>query len=168
MLGSLYAIGYNTPDSLVYLVPLLPLAALGLWEGGAWLIERGWPAWGALFLPLALLGLHGRVLDLHNDREAVRWIAQILDQTPSEAVLLTAQDHHTFALWYAQAALHLRPDVLVIDRDLWAEESYRRFLMAKAYPSASEDQLESLTRMDAAYPPRHSLCRVEDWEVYCR
>jgi hypothetical protein len=170
MAGSLYAIGYDTPDSLVYLVPLFPLAALWLREGLVWLVERGCPGWAVLVLPFAFLGLHWGAVDLHNDHEAVNWMAQVLDQTPRDALLLTARDRHTFALWYAQAALGLRPDVLVVDRDLWAEESYRRFLRSSGRP---EDQIETLTLWMASGQPQppdgsYPLCRVEDQEVYCR
>jgi hypothetical protein len=45
-------------------------------------------------------------------------------------VLITAQDGHTFALWYAQAAENQRPDVVIVDRDLWAQPAYRRLLAA--------------------------------------
>jgi hypothetical protein len=128
---SLYAIGYNTADSLVYLVPALPLAALwlgvGLMRAAAWMgthLRRG--VWVVLLLPLLQALLFWKELDLRSDRTAIEWAAQVLRQAPSQAVLLTNQDAHTFTLWYVHDVLSERPDVVVVDRDLWAQSSYRK------------------------------------------
>jgi len=128
---SLYAIGYNTADSLVYLVPALPLAALwlgvGLMRAAAWMgkhLRRG--VWVVLLLPLLQALLFWREMDLRGDRTAIEWAAQVLRQAPSQAVLLTAQDAHTFTLWYVHDVLSERPDVVVVDRDLWTQSPYRK------------------------------------------
>jgi len=49
----------------------------------------------------------------------------ILEQAPSGAILLTAQDAHTFTLWYFHYACGQRPDVTVVDRDLLGMTWYR-------------------------------------------
>ena len=134
----LYAVGYNTADSLVYFVPFLPLAALWLGEGlfcGSVSVSFGRKAqmrpatareglaaavW--LLLPALSLLWHWSSLDLSCDWTARRWLERVLAEAPPDAVLVTSQDAHTFALWYAQAGLGLRPDVSVVDRDLWGEE----------------------------------------------
>ncbi len=130
---SVYAIAYDTPDSLVYLVPAFPILAMLLGEG----LQRAWsdlkmlrrvPAWLALLLPALLLIGYWGALDVHRDDEVAIWLEETLAQTPPDAVLVTDQDRHTFALWGAQAALDRRPDVLVVNRSLWARASYRRFL----------------------------------------
>jgi len=41
---SIYAIGYNTPDSFIYLIPASCVAALWLAAGLAWLVEAGYRA----------------------------------------------------------------------------------------------------------------------------
>ncbi|MBN1259731.1 MAG: DUF2723 domain-containing protein [Anaerolineae bacterium] len=130
--ASLYAIGYNTIDSLVYLTPFLALTALWVAEGLAWLVKlsgRQHLVWWGLVLPLAALLWHWNALDLHQDWTAQQWWEAVLSQTPEAAVLVTAEDAHTFALWYAQEALGLRPDVTVVDRDLWAQPAYREYLV---------------------------------------
>jgi len=126
---SLYAVGYDTADSLVYLVPALPLAALwlgvGLARAAGWLghrLRRG--KWMLLLLPLLQALVFWKAMDLSGDREAVTWAERILEEAPPQAVLLTAQDAHTFTLWYVHDALGGRPDVVVVDRDLWGQESY--------------------------------------------
>jgi hypothetical protein len=128
---SVYAIGYNTTDSLVYLAPALPLAALwlgvGLTRAARWLSPRlCWGAWAILALPLLQALMFWGQTDLSRDATATEWAEQVLHQAPSEAVLITERDGHTFTLWYARDVLGERPDVIVVDGDLWGQEPYRR------------------------------------------
>ena len=130
---SLYAIGYDTADSLVYLVPALPVAALwlgvGLARAAGWLgrrVRQG--AWAILLLPLLQAALFWGQMDLSGDRAAVEWAGGVLQRAPPRAVLLTAQDAHTFTLWYVHDVLGERPDVVVVDQDLWAHRPYRAMM----------------------------------------
>jgi hypothetical protein len=128
---SVYAIGYNTTDSLVYLAPMLPLAALwlgtGFFQVSKWLGRRLRPgAWAILLLPLVQALLFWAQIDLSDDRTAIEWARQALERAPSQAILLTEQDRHTFTLWYAQDVLGDRLDVTVVDVDLWGQEPYRQ------------------------------------------
>jgi len=130
---SLYAVGYNTTDSLVYLALALPLAALwlgvGLAQAAGWLEKRlRHGAWLLLLLPLLQALLFWGQMDLSGDRAAMDWAERVLEEAPPQAVLLTAQDAHTFTLWYVHGVLNERPDVVVVDRDLWGQESYRRMM----------------------------------------
>jgi len=177
-LVGLYTVGYNTPDSLVYMVAFLPLAALWLAEGLAWLAERSVPAWAGMALPLMLALLNWQAMDVHTNWDAVIWMRRVLAQTPQEAVLVTAQDHHTFALWYAQEGLDLRQDVCVVDRDLWASSSYRQFLFPHS-PSQGrgEEDIEDLaagleqsadkTVDGLPSERRRPYCQVYEKEVRC-
>lgn len=130
---SLYAMGYNTADSLVYLAPALPLATLWLGEGLAqavgWLNHRvPGTMWVLLLLPLLQIVLFWGQMDLGSDRTATEWVERVLQESPSEAVLLTARDAHTFTLWYAHDVLGYRPDVVIVDRDLWGHEPYSKMM----------------------------------------
>ncbi len=155
---SLFAIGYATPDSLTYVLPLLPLAVPLLAGGLRWLVDRGLPAWAALLLPLMLLAWNWQTVTLHRDDKAVMWYNQVLAATPADAVLITTQgDAYTFALWYAQEALGLRPDVLVIDRNLWWQESYRQYLFARNGKVAAPED----------YASGRPLCRIIGEDVAC-
>jgi hypothetical protein len=131
---NIYAIGYNTTDSLVYLALALPAAAL--WLGIGLALAADWlshwlprTAWALLLLPLLQALLFWGQMDLHGDRSAVEWAEQALRQAPSQAILLTEQDAHTFALWYVHDVLGERPDVSVIDIDLWGHEPYREIAL---------------------------------------
>jgi len=127
VLCSVFALGYNTSDSYLYLVPAL--VCLGLWLGSGVnriltaVAKRG-PrmvrivAAVAVALPLALGASRFSALDLSGDRTASEFGATVLGQAPPNAVILTQQDGHTFALWYAQYAEGHRPDVAVVDRGL--------------------------------------------------
>jgi hypothetical protein len=130
---SLYAIGYNTADSLVYLVPALPLAALwlgvGLARAAAWMgrrLQHG--AWAILLLPLLQALLFWGRVDLSENRVAMEWAERVLGEAPPQAALLTAQDAHTFTLWYVHDVLGKRPDIVVMDQDLWAHGPYRNMV----------------------------------------
>jgi hypothetical protein len=129
--------GYDTADSLVYLVPALPLAALWLGAGlahtASWLGHRLRWGRGAVAAPLLLLPLLQALLfwgrmDVSGDRAAMEWAERVLEEAPSQAVLLTARDAHTFTLWYAHDVLGRRPDVVVVDGDLWGHEPCRRMV----------------------------------------
>ncbi len=141
LIWSGYAIGYNTADSLVYLVPALPLAALwllpGLDQARTWLASRlgRVSKLALLVLPLGQALVWGPSLTLRHAQTATVWAQATLAAAPARAVLITAQDGHTFALWYAQAAENQRPDVVIVDRDLWAQSAYRRLLAASLGPA---------------------------------
>jgi hypothetical protein len=130
---SLYAIGYNTADSLVYLVPALPLAALwlgvGLARAAAWMGNRlRHGAWAILLLPLLQALLFWGRVDLSGNRVAMEWAERVLGEAPPQAALLTAQDAHTFTLWYVHDVLGKRADIVVVDQDLWAHGPYRNMV----------------------------------------
>jgi hypothetical protein len=143
---SLYAIGYNTTDSLVYLVPALPLVGLwlgaGLAQAAAWIgkqLRGGGRA--ILLLPLLQALLFWGQVDLSAERTAMEWAEQMLAEAPRQAILLTAQDTHTFTLWYVHDVLGERPDVVVVDQDLWAQEPYRRIVAGMLELEAFESGL---------------------------
>ncbi|MBN1872980.1 MAG: DUF2723 domain-containing protein [Anaerolineae bacterium] len=158
-LGSLYAIGYNTPDSLVYLVPLLPLCVLLLDAGLAWFAVKGVPLWLSGLLPLILLIGNWGAVSLHQDRVAIDWLRQTWPQVPSRAVLVTEQERYTFTLWYGQEALSEREDVLLVDRNLWGQPAYRAFLMK--YTGMQVNEIEE-------FAVGRPLCYIErEGEVLC-
>jgi hypothetical protein len=164
---SIYAISYNTTDSLVYLTPMLPLAALwlgaGLAQAAKWLnqrLRRG--AWIILLLPLLQALLFWGQIDLSRDRTALEWAERALHQAPPQAVLLSDQDRHTFTLWYVHDVLGNRPDVTVIDVDLWGQRAYHEMMVNALGLDVGESDLSLEEAVRQAGRP---IVRVADQAV---
>jgi Protein O-mannosyl-transferase TMEM260-like len=141
---SLYAIGYNSRDSYVYLIPVWSVAALWLAAGLFWGAEAvtnaglSRRALRLLWIPLlfVIIGLpafslvrHWGRMDLSHDREARDWVAGALGSADPGGVILSAGDRTTFALWYALYGLKLRPDLTPVNVNLYAYPWYQRALV---------------------------------------
>jgi hypothetical protein len=163
-LATLYAIGYNAPDSWVYLVAYLPLVALSVGDGIKWLVDQPWLTSAArsavgLVIPLLLVALNWQSVTLSHDAQVMAWISGTLSALPADAVVLTDQDRHTFALWYATEAVAFRPDVTVVDQRLLGYAAYDAFLDA-----VLDGGVRGLTLASGGRP----LCRIgEQDEVTC-
>ncbi|NJN53802.1 MAG: DUF2723 domain-containing protein [Anaerolineae bacterium] len=123
----LYALGYNTPDAVLYTLPVLLLAAMFLGLGLRPL--RQW----ALLLPLLLLLLNFRGQDLRQGVRVRPSAESLLQTAPSDALLISSDSGTTFALWYFHHVEGQRPDVTVVDSNLFAFNWHRRHL-AEQYP----------------------------------
>jgi hypothetical protein len=150
---TVYAIGYNTPDSFVYLIPVWCMAALWLAMGLDWLWEevegflrrerRASRAWNlaVIFLlcaiPAISVARFWRANDLSREQEARTFLTQALSDAAPGAVILTATDDPTFALWYAIYGLGQRADVTPMNVNLYMFGWYRRSL-ANRHPDLVE------------------------------
>ncbi len=140
-LYSAYAITYNTADSYVYLIPvgmlLAPWTARGLLEAADWADQR-MPAVALvsllLALPLVPLAQNRSYADLHRNRDADAYAREVLAEAPTGSLVLVSGDGETFALWYARYGLGLRPDVAVVNRDLWLQFSWYRASLKHQHP----------------------------------
>jgi hypothetical protein len=135
-LCSVFAVGYDTSDSFLYLIPALVCFVLWLAVGARWVLDwlkgvmqaHAWAPtlWAVLvvLLPVvgALVGFPAQ--NLRADRTAQVFGRAVLDQAPDRAILLTEEDAHTFALWYYRYAVGERPDVAVVDLGLLTQEWY--------------------------------------------
>ena len=147
---TLYALTYDTSDSYVYLIPSYLFAALWIAEGALTcatsarrmfteLLGRDSAILSTTLLLIALgaipawsLITHYGNLDLSHDTEAGEWLGRILDRLPQGALLITGEDRHTFALDYVRWVEDARPDLLVVDGELFSYEWYRRTLSTAA------------------------------------
>jgi len=154
-LVSLFALGYNTSDSYLYLIPAV--VCLGLWLGvgmdallSVLFARAHWAAWGMaallLLLPVAGLLLRFPVFDLSADRTPEEFGAAVLTQAPPRAVVFSRQDAHTFTLWYLQQTQGLRPDVVVVDVDLTEYPWYNEPLSVRL--SGDVSALAALAEVD--------------------
>lgn len=144
LLFVIYAMGYDTADSYIYLIP--SYAVVGVWiaQGMAGLaqdilsverIRRLWPilAGTILLLPLSAMVRNWQGMDLSQDWLALAYAEESLAVTLPDAVIFTHGDAPTFALWYAHYALGRRPDVTLITAPLWQYHWYRQ-AMARQTP----------------------------------
>lgn len=83
----------------------------------------------ALLLPILAVAGAWHPMDLSADREARDFVAAAL-AADENAVILTAGDAHTFALWYAIFGLGRRPDITPINVHLYGTGWYQHALGA--------------------------------------
>jgi hypothetical protein len=180
---SLYAIGYNTRDSYVYLIPVWSVAALWLAAGLFWGTEavvhmgRSGRAGRLLWIPLCIviIGLpvaslvrHWGAMDLSRDHEARDWVTGALADAGTGGVILTASDRTTFALWYAIYGLKLRPDLTPVNISLYAYPWYQRALVdhhAILTSRASGGRLPPLAQLVTALGREGLIYRAEAMDL---
>jgi hypothetical protein len=165
-----YAIGYNTTDSYVYLIPTYLLTALGIAEGAKVTLacfagrkrtmQRLTAAVGIVALgaiPAWSVAQNYRTLDLSQDYTTQQWVDGVLAQLPQNSLLITGEDAHTFTLDYVRWVEHRRPDLVVVDGELLQHPWYAEQL-ARNYPHLLLDiQNPSLQQLVAANLKVHSV-----------
>jgi hypothetical protein len=148
---SIFSIGYNTKDWLVYLIPTL--ISLSIWLG--WLCTRLWDLnfkvipYGRLlsfvFLGTVLMQIPTTLhqLDPRNDHRAKNYALTVLNNAPYRAILLTQYDRDTFSLWYYHFGVGYRPDLILIVEPLtqfpWYQESLIKTQTSVQFPGVSKE-----------------------------
>jgi hypothetical protein len=132
LLYIIYAFTYNTFDAAVLLLPALFLLSVILGFGLQYLGRA------AIILPLALLWLNLSQPEpgywTINQAAPVRSAADTLLATvPAEAILLTPGDPTLTAMWYFHHVEGKRPDIIIIDGNLFQFTWYREQL-GRDYP----------------------------------
>jgi len=168
---SVYALMYDRADSYVYLLPAVLM--MGYWWGQGilaaaemvyhWGRGRAAPwltravlmasAVGVLLLPLVPLARNFRACDLSEDREAADYLASVYAAAVPGALIISSGDRSTFALWYGTYALEERPDLAIVNANLWTFDWYRRTL-ATHHPDVA--------LVDGDAPPRDLRELIED------
>jgi len=114
--------GYAIPDIDSYVIPTLVIATMFLGAGVAKLTEhpsRMKLAYAIALLPLFSLVSSWKTNDLSSFRGVESYSRWILENADSGAVIISHQwDYAVSALWYLQTVEGVRPDVLVIDKEL--------------------------------------------------
>lgn len=151
LLYLLFAAFYRTIADAVLLLPGLACVALLLVP----LFRRLGPA--GLALPALLLLLNFNQLDQNDGRSARALAESVLGKAPPEAILLTEGDATTFTLWYLREVEGQRPDLVVVDRNLFGFDWYRRQLAVRHswMPTIAQYNLEALARLG------RPLCQVQ-------
>ena len=156
----IFALGYNTADSQLYLIPVWLFGAYAIAAGAQILAHHAHLPWRAVpgsrtthhvlrstyyaHLPwravpgLLIILIPGLSIlnnfaaqDLHADRSAENFARAVLAAAPADAIIITHRDAHTFTLWYYRHVEAQRPDVAEIDARLAAYPWYDPMLRAQ-------------------------------------
>ncbi len=122
-----YAFIYRQSDAIVLVLPALLLLTFLLLPVLQQM--RG----GALLLPLLLLLLNFNGQNLRHDAGLRPSAMTILQQAPPDAVIITQGDPDLFALWYFHHVEGVRPDIAIVDDNLFAFDWYRQQIQVQ-YP----------------------------------
>jgi hypothetical protein len=131
-----------------YVLPILALCA------PVWVLARNWPA-----------------MDLHADHAARDFVNGVIAQAPERAIVITAEDRHTFALWESVFVEHQRMDIIAVDQDMlrfgWYRASLRRDFPGLSVPESSDvnDLIEENANRPVCrptgQPPPWLTCNVQ-------
>ena len=160
-----FAVDYNTTDSEVYLIPALVVFAV--WLGVGWgavmassqrLVVRRGALVVMLAVPVFVLARNWSAQDLHADRAARNFVDGVMSQAPTQAIVVTSQDRHTFALWVGVLVEQRRSDLAVVDQDLLGYDWYRARLR-RNFPDLSVPQTSRGVGEVAAANLSRPICR---------
>jgi Protein O-mannosyl-transferase TMEM260-like len=121
-----FAVLYNANDSIVYLLPVVTVLALGAGLGAAWLLRLLDPKAASLLACALVASVGWQVLagwpsvDASRDQSARSWATQRLEDAPQQGVVHVRAEEQLFVLWYLQGVERVRPDVVVVDDRLLA------------------------------------------------
>ena len=144
---SLYAAGYNTVDSYIYLLPVAWIMSLmlgqGLASGSEWLATRFCPApilVASLTFIALLVATPWRLpqFDLRQDHEATDFLSAAASTLEPGSLVISSADAQTFALWYGEwgsgTLAQSVPDLIFVNHALYQFGWYRN-LMHDYYPN---------------------------------
>jgi hypothetical protein len=158
-----FTIAYSTNDSILNFLPALllltPLLAVGLTLVSYW----------SLLLPLLLLILNFQSQNLHHEQQLRPSVETVLREIPENAILLTPGDQSIFSLWYFQHVEGRRPDLFLVDANMFAFDWYRERL-ALRYPQLeglSTDNVTSFQELNARIRPFCDLTLQAPQDVTC-
>ncbi len=127
-----FAVGYLPADSKVYLIPLLVIFAAWIGQGWQLVFARvRQPALAAacvVICPLLVTARNWQTVSLSSDRTARDFVNGVVAQAPEGALVITAEDRHTFSLWVSALVERPRPDIIIVDQDLLRFDWYRAAL----------------------------------------
>ena len=167
ILYSLFALGYTTADSEVYLIPALWVATLWIATALPTLVSevtryvqrRGWTGQAvgkALVIAMFLLPVANGVVnlpgaDLSQDTEALAYGREVLASLPNDALVIAEGDKPIMALWYCRYVERPESRVMIIAPGLlvypWYREQLRRHYPDWVWPSRSVERWDEFLQI---------------------
>ena len=151
LLYIIYAYGYDTDDFTVFMLPAFLLLTVPLAVG---VREFGRNYWLILLIPI-LFAVDD--VSLHGDMAVRERATMLLAELPDNAVALTPGDRTIFTLWYLQEVEDSRPDVVVVDENLFAFEWYRERL-ARLHPELKGLAVDDVAGFAAVNGKSRPIC----------
>jgi hypothetical protein len=127
LLYGLFTLLYSTPDATVLLLPGLMIITLLV---APWMDRLGF---AALLMPMLLAVMVYPSQDLSREHQVRPLAETLLREAPPNALLLTPGDRTIFTLWYFHHVEGQRPDLRLVDANLFAFDWYRSRL-SDLYP----------------------------------
>ncbi len=132
-----FSIGYQTQDSVGYLIPATMVFAIwiglslpSLWQLNWKRLPVGLLLVGILILSICLRIPGNRIrLDPRSQDQPARYAEQFLREAPLNAIVNTMTDRDTFPLWYYHFGLGERPDLRIVVLPLTQFVWYQQTLM---------------------------------------
>ena len=149
----LYAFFYNTTDAIVLTLPAWLLLSLALTAA----FKR--IGYGAIFLPISAILLNFTLIDRADIHKIRPFAEQILSSSPQNSLLITSGDPDVFAMWYFHYAEQQRPDVIIVDDQLFAFDWYRQRLQQR-YPSLAGLAADDLPNFRMLNSRQRPICTV--------
>jgi hypothetical protein len=148
-----YAFGYSTPDAIVLLLPALLLVTV--------VIGLGIVNFGRYSLLLALMIFISGSFYLVSERVSpIRYnFEQALTHVPEGAIVITPGDQTVAATWYFAYAEGQRPDIIVVDDNLFQFRWYRAQL-AEKFPELEDLQEDNLHVFINSNSLQYAVCRL--------
>lgn len=176
---SIFAVGYGSHDSFLYLIPVHLCYAIWLGLGFAGMINpvaqrfSGMGKVIGLFVILYLFilaGYHWPKVDASDDLRAEQFGQDVLAQAPPQAILFAKTDRAVFTMWYFHFALNNRPDLVVVATDLLSYKWYQDTLR-NTYPDLIMPAHAPFPQVVIESNPGRSVCFLYDdraVQIKCR
>lgn len=175
---SVFATGYASYDSNIYLIPTYLAFTIWLAYGLSDLLTlaaRHVPQIAPWLAVVLLLGFVARIpgiyqqVDASHDTRAQDFGARFVSQVPANSLVIANSDEAVFALWYFHYALGLRPDTVVISEDLVQYDWYINTLTG-TYPALVIPASRPITFSDLiAANPARPVCYTEaNIDTFCK
>jgi hypothetical protein len=183
LVNLVFAAGYPVRDSEAYLLPAYLVSAVMISVGFSELVRELALVANrravvssrqtqlaalvvAVLIPAAQLYSNWASVDVHADYFARDYGSAVLAGAEPGAVVLTNTDAQTFSLWYNQAVLGVRPDVIVIDDRLIGWPWFRAMLAHQfpdlGFPGPSPQTEQKLLKGGV---PGHPVDRADTPDV---
>ena len=164
--SSVFAIGYETSDSYVYLIPAFLCFAIWVGVGAAGLLDlcprqvRFALGVSLVLYIFVLAGNNWVKVDASRDLRAETFGHEVLSQAPENAMVFAQGDKAIFTMWYFHFALHNRPDLRIVVTDLLRFDWYQASLQT-TYPGLTLPGPFPFAAVMQAGNPERPSCFIE-------